>query len=170
MARPPVPLATVHVVAEIRQIMQLVADDATATRQTIIERMAPADQLATRTHLATQLEWLVGKGHLIEFIDGKLSHPATHPRYRTRRPPRAPKPDRHTGGPATQESETPAAATTDAAPLDSAAAPPEPSTAPPQPAAAPPEPAAAPVAVPDSPPVTPPTPPVPPPVGDAHVS
>ncbi len=78
---PPVVLDASHAVAELRQIMAYVAENPTCTRQELLTAVAAGDETQA-AHLATQLNWLVEKAHLIEYYNGVLCAPMAFPRFR----------------------------------------------------------------------------------------
>lgn len=87
MGQAPVPLDTVHAVAEVRQIASHVASCPGCTRQTLVAALAPPGDPAAQTQLLTRLNWLIEKGHLIEFFNGALALPAEYPVFSPPRPP-----------------------------------------------------------------------------------
>ncbi len=90
MASQPVPLDLDHATPELREIAQYVADHPSCPPKQLIEALNPANDGETTQRLASQVKWLVEKGHLIEFFNGFLSPPAPHPIFK----PNPPKPKR----------------------------------------------------------------------------
>lgn len=82
MGHAPVPLDSVHAVAEVRGLMAAVADNPASTRQSLIAALAPDGDEARQASVATHLTWLTEKGHLIEFFNGQLAAAAEFPAFR----------------------------------------------------------------------------------------
>ncbi len=83
MARPPVLLDASHAVDEVRLALEYVMANPGCTRTELLSSTAPeSGDPAARQRLATQLNWLVEKGHLIEYFNGVLAPPAEFPVFR----------------------------------------------------------------------------------------
>jgi hypothetical protein len=82
MGSTPLPLDTTHVVAKISQIIAFVTANPSCPPQSLFEALAPNADEAIRADLATQIKWLVEKGHLIEYFNGMLTLPVEHPIFR----------------------------------------------------------------------------------------
>ena len=91
MAAKPVPMETTHVVSRLRQILTFVGDHPSALQQALIEALEPSGEAAACAELATQVQWLVEKGHLVAYFNGMLALPAEHPAFRPHAPSARPK-------------------------------------------------------------------------------
>jgi hypothetical protein len=91
----PAPLDTTHMVARLRDILSFVTANPSCTPQALSEALAPGGGEAAQAELATQIQWLVEKGHLVEFFNGMLSMPAEYPVFR----PHGKPPKRHEAKP-----------------------------------------------------------------------
>ena len=91
MAVKPVPLGTTHVVARLRQILVFVGEKPSCAQQALVEALEPSGDTAARAELATQIQWLIEKGHVIEYFNGMLALPAEHPVFRPHGPSARPK-------------------------------------------------------------------------------
>ncbi|NLF22624.1 MAG: hypothetical protein GX590_05620, partial [Lentisphaerae bacterium] len=78
----PAPMDTTHMVARLRDILAFVTANPSCTPQALSDALAPGGDEAAQAELATQIQWLVEKGHLIEFFNGMLSMPAEFPVFR----------------------------------------------------------------------------------------
>ena len=81
VVREPATLDASHVVAELRQVLEHINQNPGCTRQELLDALAGGDE-ARGAHLATQLNTLVEKAHVIEFYNGILCPPAAHPAFR----------------------------------------------------------------------------------------
>ena len=97
MAAKPVPMETTHVVSRLRQILTVVGDHPSALQQALIEALEPSGEAAACAELATQVQWLVEKGHLVAYFNGMLALPAEHPAFRPHAPSARPKAARKKG-------------------------------------------------------------------------
>jgi hypothetical protein len=77
----PAALDVQHATEELRAILGFVADHPGSTRQNVFAAVAPADE-AKQQAAATSVNWLIERGHLIEYYNGVLSLPAEHPAFR----------------------------------------------------------------------------------------
>jgi hypothetical protein len=83
MAREPSALDALHAVSDVRLALEHVQQNPGCTRGELLEQLAPGDAAnPVRQHLATQLNWLVEKGHVIEYFNGVLAPPADNPVFR----------------------------------------------------------------------------------------
>ena len=99
MFKPPVPLDPAHTVADVRLVLEHIDQTPGCTVGELVAALtggAPADSPEV-THVRSQLQWLVEKGHLIEYFNGVLATPAEHPFFRHTTPP--PGRGRTQGGP-----------------------------------------------------------------------
>lgn len=81
MATVPEPLDTSHAVAELRAILSHLAENQACTRQELLKALAGESEEQYK-HLNTQLNWLVEKGHIIEYYNQVLSMPVEYPHFR----------------------------------------------------------------------------------------
>lgn len=81
VVRAPVALDASHVVADFRQVLEHINQNPGGTRQELLAALAGEDE-ARRAHLATQLNTLVEKAHVIEYYNGVLCPPSEHPAFR----------------------------------------------------------------------------------------
>jgi hypothetical protein len=81
VVRAPVTLDATHVVAELRQVLEYINQNQGCTRLELLTALAKDDE-ARAAHLATQINTLVEKAHVIEFYNGILCPPAAHPAFR----------------------------------------------------------------------------------------
>jgi hypothetical protein len=74
-AVPPRPLDALHVVDNIRQMMQLLWEHPGWTHQQLLGQLSPGTAMESpeAAQLLSPLRWLVEKGHVIEFFDGTLA-------------------------------------------------------------------------------------------------
>lgn len=70
-----------HATEEIRTILGFVTDHPGATRQAVFAAAAPDDE-AKQQAAGTSLNWLIERGHLIEYYNGVLSIPTDNPVFR----------------------------------------------------------------------------------------
>jgi hypothetical protein len=77
----PAALDVQHATEELRAILGFVADHPGSTRQHVFAAVAPADE-AKQQAAATSANWLIERGHLIEYYNGVLSLPAENPAFR----------------------------------------------------------------------------------------
>jgi hypothetical protein len=117
MARAPAALDAAHVVAELRQVLEHINQHPGCTRTELLAALAGGDE-ALQVHLATQLNTLVEKAHVIEYYNGVLCPPANHPVFHYIPGERDGRPQPAKGAPA----KTPAA--TESAPAAEPAEPP----------------------------------------------
>ena len=113
-------------------MLGFVTDHPGATRQELFAAVAGADE-AKQQAAATSLNWLVERGHVVEYYNGILCAPMEHPRFRYLPEER---PGSGVRGPAHRQEGTPRKAPPPAAPAEAAPSP-EPAAAAPQPEAAP---------------------------------
>jgi hypothetical protein len=78
VVRAPTALDASHVVSELRQVLEYINQTPGCTRQELLHALAGGDE-AHVAHLATQLNTLVEKAHVIEFYNGVLSPPQDYP-------------------------------------------------------------------------------------------
>jgi len=81
VAHVPTALDATHVVADLRQVLEYVNQKPGCTRQDLLATLAGGDE-ARSAHLATQLNTLVEKAHIIEYYNGVLCPPMEHPAFR----------------------------------------------------------------------------------------
>ncbi len=81
VVRAPVALDASHVVADFRQVLEHINQNPGCTRQELLAALAGDDE-ARSAHLATQLNTLVEKAHVIEYYNGVLCAPTAHPLFR----------------------------------------------------------------------------------------
>jgi len=81
VVREPATLDATHVVAELRQVLEYINQHPGCTRPDLLTALANGDETLL-AHLATQLNTLVEKAHVIEFYNGILCPPAEHPAFR----------------------------------------------------------------------------------------
>ena len=81
VVRAPVTLDATHVVAELRQVLEYINEHPGCTRPELLDALAGGDA-ARGAHLATQLNTLVEKAHVIEFYNGILCPPTEYPAFR----------------------------------------------------------------------------------------
>lgn len=89
MFRQPAPLDPAHTVADVRHVLEQIDQTPGCTVGELIAGLtdgAAADS-AEATHVRSQLQWLVEKGHVIEYFNGVLATPAEHPFFRHTTPP-----------------------------------------------------------------------------------
>ena len=79
--REPVVLDASHVVADLRLVLEHISQHPGCTRTELLTTLANGDE-KTAAHLATQLNTLVEKAHVIEFYNGILCPPSEHPAFR----------------------------------------------------------------------------------------
>ena len=80
VVRAPTALDATHVVAELGQVLEFINEHPGCTRQELLATLAQDDE-ARAAHLATQLNTLVEKAHVIEFYNGVLCPPSEHPAF-----------------------------------------------------------------------------------------
>jgi len=80
VVREPVALDATHVVSELRQVLEYINEHPGCTRQELLTTLAAGDE-ARMAHFATQLNTLIEKAHVIEYYNGVLAPPATHPLF-----------------------------------------------------------------------------------------
>ncbi len=91
VAAKPTPMTTTHAVARLREIIAFVSQNPSCSYQELVAGILPeAQDEHAKAELATQVEWLSERGHLISYYNGMLSvaaeHPAYHPHGRKKRP------------------------------------------------------------------------------------
>lgn len=140
MVREPVALDATHVVSELRQVLTYINEHPGCTRQELLDSLSGGDA-AQGMRLATQLNTLVEKAHVIEFYNGVLCPPMEFPVFKhtaaerngQKADNRSPKPASGNAEPAAAPA--PPAAAPDAPPPESSAVPePESATDSPTPA------------------------------------
>ena len=77
----PSALDILHATEELRTILGFVVDHPGSTRQNVFAAVAPTDE-AKQQAAATSVNWLIERGHLIEYYNGVLSMPAENPSFR----------------------------------------------------------------------------------------
>lgn len=75
----PNPVDPAQTVPEVRAILEHLAAHPGCTRDQLLQGMATGagEADSVRKHLTTHLRWLVERGHVIEFADGRMAVPAT---------------------------------------------------------------------------------------------
>jgi len=75
--RKPAPMDKEHVVDDIASILKLLEEKPGCSKRELAEALYPgADRDSEEVaHLLSRVSWLIEKGHVIEFFDGKLSAP-----------------------------------------------------------------------------------------------
>jgi len=81
VVREPTALDATHVVADLRLVLEHINQNPGCTRPELLHALAQDDE-ARAAHLATQLNTLVEKAHVIEFYNGILCPPTEHPAFR----------------------------------------------------------------------------------------
>jgi hypothetical protein len=81
MVREPVALDATHVVSDLRQVLTYINEHPGCTRQELLDSLAGGDA-AQGLRLATQLNTLVEKAHVIEFYNGVLCPPMEFPVFK----------------------------------------------------------------------------------------
>lgn len=81
MVREPVALDATHVVSDLRQVLIYINEHPGCTRQELLDSLAGGDA-AQGLRLATQLNTLVEKAHVIEFYNGVLCPPMEFPVFK----------------------------------------------------------------------------------------
>jgi hypothetical protein len=77
----PAALDILHATEDLRTILGFVADHPGSTRQNVFAAVAPTDE-AKQQAAATSVNWLIERGHLIEYYNGVLSLAAENPSFR----------------------------------------------------------------------------------------
>ena len=77
----PLKFDTENVTAEIRAIVDFVAQNPCCTQKALIEAVAAGAEEETTRRVAASLRWLIEKGHVVEFFNGMLSPGASHPAF-----------------------------------------------------------------------------------------
>jgi hypothetical protein len=77
----PAALDILHATEELRTILGFVIDHPGSIRQNVFAAVAPTDE-AKQQAAATSVNWLIERGHLIEYYNGVLSMPAENPAFR----------------------------------------------------------------------------------------
>ena len=86
MASQPVPLDVDHATPELREIAQYVFDHPSCPPKYLVDALNPENDEEKTKRLVSQIKWLVEKGHLVEFFNGFLSPPASHPVFKQNLP------------------------------------------------------------------------------------
>ncbi|MDP6847442.1 MAG: hypothetical protein QGI24_01520 [Kiritimatiellia bacterium] len=75
--RKPTPMDAEHVVDDIASILKQLKENPGCSRRELAEALCPGTERESEAvnHLLSRLSWLIEKGHVIEFFDGKLSIP-----------------------------------------------------------------------------------------------
>ena len=81
VVRAPTKLDASHVVAELGQVLEFINEHPGCTRPELLATLSNGDE-ARAAHLATQLNTLVEKAHVVEFYNGILCPPSEHPAFR----------------------------------------------------------------------------------------
>ena len=81
VVREPAKLDSSHVVADLRLVLEYINEHPGCTRQELLDALSSGDA-ARGAHLATQLNTLVEKAHVIEFYNSILSPPMEYPIFR----------------------------------------------------------------------------------------
>ncbi len=82
MAHAPAPLDPNHAVPEIKLILEYIERRPGCSTRDLLEEVSTDVAInSSPGHLATQLAWLVEKGHVIEYFDGSLVSPQPHPHF-----------------------------------------------------------------------------------------
>ena len=81
VVRAPTALDATHVVAELGQVLEYINQHPGCTRQELLTTLANGDE-ARVANLATQINTLVEKAHVVEFYNGILCPPSEHPAFR----------------------------------------------------------------------------------------
>ncbi len=87
----PTQLDVSHVTPELREIVEFVERNPSCPAQDLLEEMAKGDE-DKQKRLSSDIQWLVEKGHLVEYFNGFLSTPAKHPIFKTIPPKKMKKP------------------------------------------------------------------------------
>ncbi len=100
----PAPIDPATAVPVVRRLLEFLAANPGALGDQMLERMLaePSDPPVTDVQIRQQLRWLIGKGHVIEFADGRLAVPVnavSRIQYARKGDPRGRKPDRPAGRP-----------------------------------------------------------------------
>lgn len=72
---------------DIREVLNYLSDHPGCTRRELVEALAPGDDPAAAAQRLEPLRWLIDRGHVIEFFDGRISVPAQGSRGGARRKP-----------------------------------------------------------------------------------
>lgn len=75
--RKPTPMDAEHVVEDIASILKHLKEKPGCSRRELAQALCPGAERESQdvNHLFSRLSWLIEKGHVIEFFDGKLSAP-----------------------------------------------------------------------------------------------
>lgn len=82
MGMKPVPMEPTYVVARLRQIIDYVGEHPSCHLSMLVEALEPSEEGDARAKLATQVQSLIERGHLIGYFNGMLALPATNPVFR----------------------------------------------------------------------------------------
>lgn len=90
-ATPPAPLGDTNVIGPIREVLTALREKPACTRAELLQALRPGMNPASpeAVQVLSPLGWLVDKGHIIEFSDGRLLEPSAEEAKGTPIPPEA---------------------------------------------------------------------------------
>ena len=79
MATPSVDFDAEHATPELAEIFKFVSEHPSCPQKDLLAALNPEENEEKTNQILNQVQWLVDKGHLVQFFNGFLSPPATHP-------------------------------------------------------------------------------------------